>query len=88
MNFQLDNAKRSAFEIEEISNNVMRNMDEQTNQLKNIKQKSIQLDENLDQGDFYINSMYKQERRKKLVMIILGVFLLLIFLMIVITRFV
>jgi len=87
-NFQLENAKRSAFEIEDVSNNVARNLDAQTNQLKNIKNRQIQLDENLDQGDFYIESMYNQERKKKRMMIIFGILLILVLVVIIIVKFI
>lgn len=85
-NFQLENAKRSAFEIEDMSNNVARNLDSQTNQMKNIKGRQLQLEENLDQGDFFIESMENQERKKKRYMTILGILLIVIFLGIVLMR--
>lgn len=87
-NFQLENAKRSAFGIEDMSNNVARNLDQQTNQLKNIKGRQIQLDENLDEGDFYIESMYNEDRRKKRYMVIFAVLLILIFGVIMFFKFV
>ena len=87
-NFQLENAKRSAFEIEDISNNVARNLDSQTNQFKNMKGRQMQLEENLDKGDFFIESMYHQENKKKRGMIIFGIFLILIFLIFLLAKFI
>jgi hypothetical protein len=87
-NFQLENAKRSAFEIEDIGNNVARNLDAQTNQFKNMKGRQMQLEENLDQGDFFIESMHNQENKKKRNLIILGVLLLAILLIILLIKFI
>ncbi len=67
---------------------MARNLDDQTAQLKNIKGRQIQLDENLDQGDFYIESMYNQEKKKKRIMIIFGILLILILLIIIIVKFI
>jgi len=86
-NFQLDNAKRVAMDIEHVSHNVMRNLDEQTNQLKNIKGRVIQLDENIEEGDFYINNMFNQQRKKKLALIAFGIIFALIFLVIMIFKY-
>ncbi len=86
-NFQLDNAKRIAFDVENIGNEVMRNLDSQTNQIKNIKGRMIQLDENIDQGDFYINNMYSLERKKKLALIAFSLIFTFIFVVILIFKF-
>lgn len=87
-NYQLENAKRSAFEIEDVGKNVMRQMDAQTNQLRNIKGRSLQLDENLDQGDFYIDSMHNQEKKKRIYMFVFGVILIAVLLIIIFFKFV
>ena len=44
------------------------------------------LDENLDEGDFYIESMQNQERKKKLYMIIFGTILIAVLLVILFTK--
>lgn len=86
-NFQLENAKRITLDIEHVGGEVMRSMHEQTNQLKNIKGRVIQLDENIDQGDYYINNMYSTQRKKRLVIIGFGIVFVIIFLAIMIFKF-
>lgn len=86
-NFQLENAKRVALDIEHVGGEVMRSMHEQTNQLKNIKGRVIQLDENIDQGDYYINNMYSTQRKKRLAIIAFGIIFAIIFLVVMIFKF-
>ncbi len=86
-NFQLENAKRAALDIEHVGGEVMRSMHGQTNQLKNIKGRVIQLDENIDQGDYYINNMYSTQRKKKLAIIAFGIIFAIIFLVVMIFKF-
>jgi len=86
-NYQLENAKRVAFDMEHVGGEFMRSMNEQTNQLKNIKGRVIQLDENIDQGDYYINNMYSTQRKKRLAIIAFGIGFAFIFLVIIIFKF-
>lgn len=86
-NFQLENAKRVAFDIEHVGGEVMRSMHEQTSQIKNIKGRVIQLDENIDQGDYYINNMYSTQRKKRLAIIAFGIVFAIIFIVIMIFKF-
>lgn len=86
-NFQINNLQRVALEVEHVSNNVMRNLDHQTNQIKNIKGQVVELDENIDQGDIYISNMYNQQRKKKLAIIVCSVIIALIFVVILIFKF-
>jgi hypothetical protein len=72
---KLEQAKRTAIEMEGISLEVMKQMEHQTNQMKHINLKVNDLNDNIDDSDKLINLMTRRSYRTKF-MIYTGIGLL------------
>lgn len=79
-NEKLERAKRSAIEIEGVSVQVMRQLDYQTNQMKDVQRKVGDMNTSIDQSDNLLTKMGKTQNRNKV--IILGVVIILIIILV------
>jgi hypothetical protein len=84
---KLEQAKRSAFEIEKVSLDVMNDLHGQSNQMKGINVKISDMNENIDKSDSLLSKMLKRENRNKLLLYGIGLILLIILCFVLIVKF-
>lgn len=79
-NDKLEKAKRSAVEVESVSVEVMRQLDNQTNQMKIIESKVNNMNNNIDESDSLLNKIMRMENRNKLIVTIFFTLIILVIL--------
>lgn len=77
-NEKLQNAKRKTIEMESVSIDVMRNLDKQSDQMKIVGNKIVDLNSEIDQSQDLINRMLRRENRNKIIIILFTLSLVLI----------
>lgn len=70
-NEKLENAKRTTYEMENVSMDIMKNLEHGTNQMKTIDRKLVDMNHNLDDSNSVIGRMLKRENRNKIVIVML-----------------
>ena len=73
-------ATRSTIEMENISGNILGDLNNQTNQMKNVSSKIGLINDDIDTSNSVLGKMFSRQGRDKKIIIIFGVILLLIFL--------
>ena len=77
---KLQLATRSTIEMENISGNILGDLSNQTNQMKNVSSKIGLINDDIDTSNNILGKMFSRQGRDKKIIIIFGVILLLIFL--------
>ena len=73
-------ATRSTIEMENISGNILGDLSNQTNQMKNVSSKIGLINDDIDTSNSILGKMFRRQGRDKRIMIIFGLILILIFL--------
>lgn len=79
---KLENAKRAVIEMEGVSLGVMRDLDRQTGQLRNINSKVGDMNQELDFSKSILGRIMKRENRNKIIIGVVVVIIGLIFILI------
>ena len=77
---KLQLATRSTIEMENISGNILGDLSNQTNQMKNVSSKIGLINDDIDTSNSILGKMFRRQGRDKRIMIIFGLILILIFL--------
>jgi len=77
---KIEKMKRDAVEMEAISLEVMRQLDRQTGQMKNISHKVNDINGNLDESNSLLNGMRRRVDRNKKIMILFAIIVIVAFL--------
>ena len=77
---KLQLATRSTIEMENISGNILGDLSNQTNQMKNVSSKIGLINDDIDTSNNILGKMFSRQGRDKKIIIIFGVILILIFL--------
>jgi len=76
---KLQQATRSTIEMENMSGNILGDLNNQSNQMKNVSSKIGFMNDDIDSSNNILNKMFSRQNRDKKLIIILGVILLLAF---------
>ena len=77
---KLQLATRSTIEMENISGNILGDLSNQTNQMKNVSSKIGLINDDIDTSNSILGKMFRRQGRDKRIMCIFGLILILIFL--------
>ena len=77
---KLQLATRSTIEMENISGNILGDLSNQTNQMKNVSSKIGLINDDIDTSNSILGKMFRRQGRDKKIIIICGITLMLIFL--------
>ena len=77
---KLQQATRSTIEMENMSGNILGDLNNQSSQMKNVSSKIGLINDDIDSSNSTLNKMFNRQSRDKKIIIIFGVVLLLIFL--------
>ena len=77
---KLQQATRSTIEMENMSGNILGDLNNQSSQMKNVSSKIGLINDDMDSSNNILNKMFTRQKRDKKIIIIFGVILLLIFL--------
>jgi hypothetical protein len=77
----LERGKRKAKEMEKISFDIMLNLDNQTNQIKNVRGNIIQMNSEADKSDSILNRILRRENRNKLYILAFSITIILVFIL-------
>ena len=77
---KLQLATRSTIEMENMSGNILGDLSNQSNQMKNVSSKIGLINDDIDTSNSILGKMFKRQGRDKRIIIIFGIILLLIFL--------
>ena len=77
---KLQLATRSTIEMENMSGNILGDLSNQSNQMKNVSSKIGLINDDIDTSYSILGKMFKRQGRDKRIIIIFGIILLLIFL--------
>ena len=76
---KLQQATRSTIEMENMSGNILGDLNNQSNQMKNVSSKIGFMNDDIDSSNNILNKMFSRQNRDKKMIIILGVILLFAF---------
>ena len=76
---KLQQATRSTIEMENMSGNILGDLNNQSNQMKNVSSKIGFMNDDIDSSNNILNKMFSRQSRDKKMIIILGVILLFAF---------
>lgn len=65
--------KREAYKIEDMGNNINRNLNDQSDQMKHINKELFDIEQNVEKSDSLLKKMLLRENRNKLILIIVSV---------------
>ena len=77
---KLQLATRSTIEMENMSGNILGDLSNQSNQMKNVSSKIGLINDDIDTSNSILGKMFRRQGRDKRIIIIFGIILLLIFL--------
>ena len=77
---KLQQATRSTIEMESMSGNILGDLNNQSNQMKNVSSKIGLINEDIDSSNNILSKMFSRQSRDKKIIIIFGIILFLIFL--------
>ena len=77
---KLQLATRSTIEMENMSGNILGDLSNQSNQMKNVSSKIGLINDDMDTSNSILGKMFRRQGRDKRIIIIFGIILLLIFL--------
>ena len=77
---KLQLATRSTIEMENMSGNILGDLSNQTNQMKNVSSKIGLINDDIDSSNTILGKMFSRQGRDKRIIIIFGIILFLIFL--------
>ena len=77
---KLQRATRSTIEMENMSGNILGDLNSQSSQMKNVSSKIGLINEDIDSSNTILNKMFNRQNRDKKIIIIFGIILTLIFL--------
>ena len=77
---KLQQATRSTIEMENMSGNILGDLNNQSGQMKNVSSKIGLINEDLDTSSNIVSKMFSRQNRDKKIIILFGLFLFLIFL--------
>ena len=83
----LERAKTSSKQIESMSTEVMKELESQSGQLRGIKAKVNDIDQNIDRSNNLINRMMRRENRNKILISTFALSLLIVFCLIMYFKF-
>ena len=76
---KLQEATRSTIEMENMSGNILGDLNNQSNQMKNVSSKIGLINDDIDSSNNILNKMFSRQSRDKKIIIIFGMILFLIF---------
>ena len=76
---KLQQATRSTIEMENMSGNILGDLNNQSSQMKNVSSKIGLINEDIDSSNATLNKMFSRQSRDKKIIIIFGVILMLAF---------
>ena len=76
---KLQQATRSTIEMENMSGNILGDLNNQSSQMKNVSSKIGLINEDIDSSNNILNKMFSRQSRDKKIIIIFGLILLLAF---------
>jgi len=77
---KLQQATRSTIEMENMSGNILGELNNQSSQMKNVSSKIGLINDDIDSSNTVLNKMFSRQSRDKKIIIIFGLILMLIFL--------
>ena len=77
---KLQQATRSTIEMENMSGNILGDLNNQSSQMKNVSSKIGLINDDIDSSNTILNKMFNRQNRDKKIIIIFGVILMLAFL--------
>ena len=77
---KLQQASRSTIEMENMSGNILGDLNNQSSQMKNVSSKIGLINDDIDSSNNILNKMFSRQGRDKKIIIIFGMILFLIFL--------
>ena len=77
---KLQLATRSTIEMENMSGNILGDLNNQSHQMKNVSSKIGLINDDIDSSNNILNKMFSRQSRDKKIIIILGIILLFTFL--------
>ena len=77
---KLQQATRSTIEMENMSGNILGDLNNQSNQMKNVSSKIGLINEDIDTSNSILGKMFSRQNRDKRIIIIFGLILILAFL--------
>jgi len=77
---KLQQATRSTIEMENMSGNILGDLNNQSSQMKNVSSKIGLINDDIDSSNTVLNKMFSRQSRDKKIIIIFGLILMLIFL--------
>ncbi len=69
----LEHMKRKTIEMENVSVDIMRNLDNQNNKMKLVGNKLMGVNENIQESESLVKRMLRREYRNKLIVIVFGI---------------
>lgn len=66
----INQMKRETYRIEDMGNNINRNLNDQTGQMKHINQELFDIELNVEQSDSLLKKMLMRENRNKLILVV------------------
>ena len=76
----MQQATRSTIEMENMSGNILGDLNNQSSQMKNVSSKIGLINDDIDSSNTVLNKMFSRQSRDKKIIIIFGLILMLIFL--------
>jgi predicted RNase H-like nuclease (RuvC/YqgF family) len=77
---KLQQATRSTIEMENMSGNILGDLNNQSSQMKNVSSKIGLINDDIDSSNTVLNKMFSRQSRDKKIIIIFGLILMMIFL--------
>ena len=77
---KLQQATRSTIEMENMSGNILGDLNNQSSKMKNVSSKIGLINDDIDSSNTVLNKMFSRQSRDKKIIIIFGLILMLIFL--------
>ena len=76
---KLQQATRSTIEMENMSGNILGDLNNQSSQMKNVSSKIGLINDDIDSSNTVLNKMFSRQSRDKKIIILFGLLLFLIF---------
>jgi predicted RND superfamily exporter protein len=80
---KLEGAKRSALEMQDVSHGIMRDLNKQTGQLRDIHGKLGDMNQEIDESGSIMQRIMKRENRNKVIIAIFTIIVIFIFMLII-----
>jgi hypothetical protein len=75
-NENLERGKRKAIEMENMSYDIMLNLDRQTNKMKNVRDNVFNMNSEIEKSDSLVTRMLRRENRNKIYILVFTICLI------------